>query len=216
MALALAAMTAACNMPQAADPDSVSEPSETWSHDDRVQGPDGASILIACGAMAECYQKAGDRCPSGYEVVDREKHDGTASAAAMTGDVDAQHGTADAVSVGASVAVPNGEMLVRCKGGAKAFADRMEARTVDLQAATCARAFERISALANQWADDSPDKQPADTLPSRGRFVAVCLEMPAEVQACLASSRSDECKSRLGSLPRASKHRLDAMFLKVP
>ena len=37
-----------------------------------VKGPDGkAALALNCGNATDCYQKAGELCPAGYDFVDR-------------------------------------------------------------------------------------------------------------------------------------------------
>jgi hypothetical protein len=245
VATLVASIMLACNFPKAADPDTQPEQETEWGHDDRIQGPDGEAVPIKCSSMTDCYEKAGERCPSGYEVVDREKHDGTVTSGTQSGTMSSTtNGSAvrsgnttygSAASTGSyagsstqvSVPILNGEMLVKCKGGALGTAARLSQRADEIakerqeqKAAVCRRAFDHVADLANQWAEANAAREPADTLPARDRFLAVCGELAPEAQACLdapyARAHADDCRTTLRALPRGSLHRVEAMFLKAP
>ena len=43
-----------------------------------VKGPDGKTALaVKCGDATRCYQKAGELCPNGYDLVGNPVYDGS-------------------------------------------------------------------------------------------------------------------------------------------
>ncbi|MDB5219799.1 MAG: hypothetical protein JWO86_7726 [Myxococcaceae bacterium] len=79
----------------------------------QVRGPDGTTdwLSIQCDDLqANCVQRAGEACPSGYDIADSRGHNNTGSASyAVVGPDGATAGTS-------SRSKYEGEMLVKCHG----------------------------------------------------------------------------------------------------
>jgi hypothetical protein len=75
----------------------------------QIRGPDGQDnwVAIVCkGVQMNCYARAGEVCPMGYEVADSEGHEGQASS-----------GFANSYyAVYKSGHTYAGELLIRCRG----------------------------------------------------------------------------------------------------
>jgi hypothetical protein len=82
----------------------------------------------------------------------------------------------------------------------------------------CAKAFDHIEDLANAWIEWHPAADPQDALPKREAFMAVCEELPEEVQLCLTlkynKGHHEQCTENLDGLPARTKARLNRLFVR--
>ncbi len=170
-----------------------------------VHGPDGTPwVSMSCaGGMQACWKEAATECPHGYVVAD----------------------TAVVASVGVLYNTPTGEMLFKCADGVRspvatsggeppAVAPANAMSTAD--PSTCLHALEHFDEIAATWVATHRDRSAAPR-PSGVEFVSACRELPAEAQTCLVApfrkTHEDRCELTLAGLDRATRRRLDALFL---
>jgi hypothetical protein len=82
--------------------------------------PDGSSVVvIRCSSdQAECFQRAGGECPSGYEIKNRETREGSRTGETATIAGSGNFAIAHASST--TVEMQGGTMLISCHGKSRA------------------------------------------------------------------------------------------------
>jgi len=147
-----------------------------------VRGPDGQDwIAIDCGGtITNCYESAGEECPSGYEIGDRSGAYGSISRSHQSGSYNgsfsgtatknpmgygvsgSENGSYSGTSTGVSEPVYKGTMLIQCKHGARGrtrAVAREEAQesAVSAEATTdysqCNTALDHVDELAQVWSE---------------------------------------------------------------
>ncbi len=170
-----------------------------------VHGPDGTPwVSMNCaGGMQACWTEAATECPQGYVVAD----------------------SAVVTSVGVPYDTPTGQMLFKCadragspvatSGGEPTAAAPADAAPA-ADPSTCLHALEHFDEIAATWVATHRDRSAAPR-PSGVEFVSACRELPAEAQTCLVApfrkTHEDRCELTLAGLDRATRRRLDALFL---
>jgi hypothetical protein len=135
-----------------------------------VRGPDGQDwIAIDCGGtITNCYESAGEECPSGYEIADRSGAYGSVSSSHQSGSFSANtnmfgtNGSYSGTTTGVSEPVYKGAMLIQCKHGVRGrtrAVAREEAQesAVSAEATTdysqCNTALDHVDDLAQVWSE---------------------------------------------------------------
>ena len=164
-----------------------------------VRGPDGepAHLITCTGATHDCYDKATELCPGGYEIRSSDTRRNGPSSSFL-------------------------EVLVSCKADmpsepevvATPVAPQPEAPRV------CEAASTHLPAFAHYWASHAKDAEPLDDLPRPQDFVTVCHAMAENVQLCMhatyRSAHVDRCDAVLLRLDAATRAKVDGLFLKAP
>ncbi len=151
-----------------------------------VRGPDGDTWMsITCRKDQEnCYERAGEECPTGYDVASESGRE--SGAVAMT----QNYGNGFAMT---NVATKyRGNLLIKCKGShapAKGPAMTPDESPPPPSAPPvppmCETAYANVKKLADTFVALNPGRQPVADLPSQEAFYKACAPMSDAAQVCI-------------------------------